>query len=110
MKSPAQEQKARSKEQGARSKEQGARSNKRSYVGATSGRATSGTFKLKVERSHPPSRIVRGGNLPAAAIVAWAGRDVAGVDPATGHSLVTAGHRGRRPRVTSGSASGRWAR
>ncbi len=36
-----------------------------------------------------------GGNLPAAAIVAWAGRDVVGGDPATGHSLVTAGHRGR---------------
>ncbi len=59
--------------------------------------------------------IVKGGNLPAAAVVAVAVcgghvRSCTQDQRPYGHPLVTAGHRGHRPRVTSGSATGRWAR
>ncbi len=55
----------------------------------------------------------RAGNLPAAAVVAVAGcggrfRSCEWDQRPYGHPLVTAGHRGHRPRVTSGSAMGRW--
>ncbi len=54
-----------------------------------------------------------GGNLPAAAVVAVAVcgghvRSCTQDQRPYGHPLVTAGHRGHRPRVTSGSATGRW--
>ncbi len=57
----------------------------------------------------------KGDNLPAAAVVAVAvrgghSRSWKYDHRPYGHPLVTAGHRGHRPRVTSGSAMGRWAR
>ena len=82
-----------------------------------SGRATSDTFGWIASRLSkllsPES--VRGGNLPAAAVVAVAVcgghvRSCKQDQRPYGHPLVTAGHRGHRPRVTTGSASGRWPR